>query len=88
MAPKTAFIRARTSQPLKEGAEAVLEDLGLTPTIVINMLYRQIVKRRAIPFDVSEPNETTKRAMRDARSGRGVKRHVSVDEIIADLTNE
>lgn len=85
MATKSAFIRARTEPDLKENAEAILEGLGLTATSVINMLYKQIVMRRAVPFEIAEPNATTKRAMRDARSGRGVKRHVSPDALFADL---
>jgi DNA-damage-inducible protein J len=84
MALKSAFIRARTEPDLKESAEAILGDLGLSPTTVINMLYRQIVKRRAVPFEVGSPNAKTIRAMRDARSGRGVKRHASVEALFEE----
>jgi addiction module RelB/DinJ family antitoxin len=52
---KDAQIRARVDADLKEEAEGVLESLGLSPTAAINMLYRQIVHRRAIPFDVALP---------------------------------
>ena len=50
---KDAQIRARVSEELKDEAERVLHALGLTPTAAINMFYRQIVLRRAIPFDVA-----------------------------------
>lgn len=52
---KDAQIRARADAQLKEEAEAILESLGLTPSAAINMFYRQIVHRRAIPFDVALP---------------------------------
>lgn len=52
---KDAQIRARVDADLKEAAEKVLDALGLTATAAINMLYRQIVHRRAIPFEVSLP---------------------------------
>lgn len=52
---RDAQIRARTDATLKEEAEEILESLGLTPSAAINMFYRQIVHRRAIPFDVSLP---------------------------------
>lgn len=53
---KDAQIRARTDAELKREAEEILESLGLTPSAAINMFYRQIVHRRAIPFDVALPD--------------------------------
>jgi addiction module RelB/DinJ family antitoxin len=53
--PKDAQIRARIDADLKDQAEEVLESLGLTASAAINMFYRQIVHRRAIPFDVALP---------------------------------
>jgi DNA-damage-inducible protein J len=50
---KTETIRARVEPVLKERAEAILDRLGVTPTAAITMLYRQIVMRRGLPFDVS-----------------------------------
>jgi len=52
---KNAQIRARVDAGLKEEAEEVLDSLGLTASAAINMFYRQIVHRRAIPFDVALP---------------------------------
>ncbi len=39
---KTAFIRACIEPDLKEEVEAFLTALGVTPTQVITMLYKQI----------------------------------------------
>lgn len=82
---KTATVRARVEPALKREAEGVLEELGLNPTAAITLYYEQIVKRHGIPFDLSLPNETTLRAMRDAESGRGVTRAADVDDLFAKL---
>jgi DNA-damage-inducible protein J len=50
---KTETIRARVDPALKGRAEAILDRLGITPTAAITMLYRQIVMRRGLPFEVS-----------------------------------
>jgi len=47
---KTATIRARAEPDLKAEAEAVLTELGLTPTQAITLFYRGIVRERGIPF--------------------------------------
>ncbi|MDP1859146.1 MAG: type II toxin-antitoxin system RelB/DinJ family antitoxin [Gemmatimonadaceae bacterium] len=71
---KSATVRARVAPQLKARAERVLEKLGLSATTAITLYYEQIVLRCGIPFDVVLPNATTRRAMRDAESGRGLTR--------------
>lgn len=88
MAGKTAFIRARTEPGLKERAEAILHELGLTPSAAINMFYRQIVLRQSLPFDVALPGEATLEAMEDARSGRDLIEAETVEELIEELDGE
>jgi DNA-damage-inducible protein J len=85
MATKSAMIRARTSPDVKALAEEVFERLGLTATDAINMFYHQVALRRGIPFEVSIPNETTKKAIEEARSGKGMKKHKSVKALFDDL---
>jgi addiction module RelB/DinJ family antitoxin len=51
--PKNAILRARIDPGRKERVERILAGLGLTPTQVINMLFAQIERRKAIPFRVS-----------------------------------
>jgi DNA-damage-inducible protein J len=82
---KTAMIRARTEPALKAEAEATLEKLGLSPSTAINLFYRQIVEHRGLPFQVRLPNVTTRRAMRDAESGRDLTHGESVDDLISDI---
>ncbi len=42
--------KSRIDPELKRQAEAVLEEIGLKPRAALELFYKQIVKRRAIPF--------------------------------------
>lgn len=44
--------RSRIDTELKRQAEAILEEIGLKPRAALELFYKQIVKRRAIPFPV------------------------------------
>lgn len=66
---KTAQVRARIDPTVKEQAEGILEELGLSPSAAINTFYSQIVLRRGLPFLVEVPNEVTVAAIEDARNG-------------------
>ena len=56
MAAKTANVLARVEPETKEKAEAILERLGVPASVVINMLYKQIILTNSIPFVVSLPS--------------------------------
>ena len=58
MANKTATVLARVDPKLKDEAEDILERLGVPASLLINMLYRQIVLTKSIPFSLSIPAET------------------------------
>jgi DNA-damage-inducible protein J len=45
-----AIFKCRIDPELKRQAEAVLEEIGLKPRAALELFYKQIVKRRAIPF--------------------------------------
>ena len=48
----SAIAKDRIDPELKRQAEAVLEEIGLKPRAALELFYKQIVKRRAIPFPV------------------------------------
>ena len=79
--PKSAMIRARVEPTLKQRAEAMFEELGLSPTTAITLFYRQVVQSQGLPFMVRIPNAVTSRAMRDAETGRRVIRAGSMKEL-------
>ena len=55
MVAKTATIMARVEPEIKEQAEHIMSELGIPASVVINMLYKQIVMTRSIPFSMSVP---------------------------------
>ena len=52
---KETTVRARIDETLKEEAETVLKQLGITTSQAINIFYNQIVLRQGLPFDVVLP---------------------------------
>lgn len=82
---KSAMVRARVEPELKQRAEGMLDKMGLSATTAITLFYRQIVQRRALPFDVRLPTAETRRAMQSARSGRGVVSTESMEELLTKL---
>ena len=57
MAKKTATVLARVDPELKEEAEEILDRLGIPTSLLINMLYKQIVMTKSIPFGLSIPSD-------------------------------
>ena len=43
----------------KEEATVILKDLGLNMTTLINMTLKQVIKRKAVPFEISNPTYST-----------------------------
>ena len=87
---KTGAVHARIDADLKVSAEAVLQDLGLTPTDAINVFYRQIVYNQGIPFRLAKPrhNKETEEAILEARrmlADPNLKVFSSTDEMFAEL---
>ena len=95
MAAKTANVLARVEPEVKEKAETILSQLGVPASVVINMLYKQIILTKSIPFSVSIPDsplardEMTKREFdtmmekgwNDAKDGRSRP----ANEVFADI---
>ena len=50
---KTANILARVEPEVKEEAESILNELGVPASVVINMLYKQIILTKGIPFSLT-----------------------------------
>jgi DNA-damage-inducible protein J len=82
---KTATIRARLAPSLKEEVENTLSALGLTTSEVIHLLFHQIKLRKAIPFEISIPNDLTARVLRSSKEGNEVKKFDSKADLYADL---
>jgi addiction module RelB/DinJ family antitoxin len=95
----TSAVYARIDTGLKENAESIMSQLGMSPSSVIQMLYSQIVLQKGLPFEVKLPSkeptaiggmtqaeldqELTK-GIQSLRMGKGY----SADEVDAVLTKE
>lgn len=55
MANKTANVMARVEPDIKLKAEFIMDKLGIPASVVINMLYKQIVLTQSIPFSLILP---------------------------------
>ncbi len=102
MASKTANVLARVEPEVKSEAEAIMAQLGVPVSVVINMLYRQIIMTRSIPFPTSVPKvkvpkaldemteeefkEMMRLGMEDARAGRVKPLDEVFDRIIGELS--
>lgn len=59
MATKTANVTARVQPDIKVQAEAVLEQIGVPVSVLIDTLYRQIIMTGGIPYSLSLPKIQT-----------------------------
>ena len=58
-------LRIRVPAARARKVRAILKDLGTDPGSLINMLYAQVVKQRAIPFRVADTDPETEEVRRD-----------------------
>ncbi len=79
---KSGRIEARIDETLKQAAEAVFAQLGLSPSEAIRIFYRQVELHNGFPFDIRVPNEETVEAMKEAEEHpERMIHHNSVDEM-------
>jgi len=86
--PKTASLSIRLDPVLKKQSEEVLNEMGLTPSQAITLLYKQIIFQRRLPFEIQlphEPNEETFQAMDDLKKRRNVMTFNTMSDLAADL---
>ena len=80
----TVTINARIDSRTKDEAVSILNSLGLTPSQVISMLFRQIIYTKSVPFKIELPHQQTLAAIDELESGKGQK-FASVDDLFEDL---
>ena len=82
---KTTTVQVRIDPVLKQDAEKVLANIGLNSTAAITMFYSLIKLHQGLPFDAKIPNAETKAAIKEARSGKSLKRYDSAAAMFEDL---
>ena len=61
MAIKSANVTARVQPEIKQQAEAILANIGLPVSVLIDTLYRQIIMTGGVPYSLSMPRGTVQR---------------------------
>ena len=95
----TSAVYARIDTGLKENAEEILMQLGISPSSAIQMLYSQIVLTRGLPLDLHLPTNKPasiggmSRAELDSQLQKGMEslkagKAYTADEVDAELARE
>lgn len=82
---KNAVIKVTIDPDLKEEAEKILAQFGLSPEEAITLFYRQVELHQGLPFEVNIPNNKTLKAFEDVISGKNLNHYKSVDEMFEKL---
>ncbi len=67
-----AVVHQRIDAEIKAKAVAIMRQLGLKESEVINLLYRQIIIHGGLPFPVKIPNAETLRAIEETEAEAGL----------------
>ena len=86
----TTNLNIRTDKDIKDQADAIFSELGLTMTTAVNMFLRAAVREHGIPFalKVDVPNEITIAAIEEGRriaSDSSVKGYSTIEDLKAAL---
>lgn len=75
MQAATVTVRARVTPDLRENAEAVLDEVGLSMSELLRMTLTRVVRDKAVPFELCIPNADTRSAMAEALDIQRSRRH-------------
>ncbi|HJD56108.1 MAG TPA: type II toxin-antitoxin system RelB/DinJ family antitoxin [Rickettsia endosymbiont of Pyrocoelia pectoralis] len=82
---KLAFIKAQIEPKLKEEAENILHELGITPTQAVTMLYKYVANEHKWPTTIKIPNIVTLKAFESTDNGVGLITSKNTKEMFKKL---
>ena len=82
---RSAFIRARVDPELKDEAELVLSELGITPTQAVTMLYKYVARKHEWPLVMKIPNAQTKKTFEETDLNIGLVKCQDAEDIFKKL---
>ena len=86
---KTVNVTLRVDKELKEQADALFEDMGLSLNTACRMFLKRAVQEQRIPFEVRRPDRKTLKAISDAEKEKDLSPAFdSVDELMEDLEKQ
>ena len=82
----TTNLNIRTDKDIKDQADAIFNELGLTMTTAINMFLRTTIRENGIPFTLKldVPNEVTAAAIEEGRriaADNSVKGYTNINDL-------
>ena len=72
-------ITIKTNKQLRDKVKKIANKLGIPMTTAVNALLSQFVRDKEIVLSLNVPNAVTKRAIREARAGKGIKTFKTFD---------
>jgi len=87
MANKSANISARIDPEVKQNAEQVFKELGLSTSQAITLFYKQVDIQHGLPFEVKIPNRVTLKAIKNAETRNDLHSFDDVESLFDDLEN-
>lgn len=82
-------LNVRVDEDLKEQADCLFSELGMSMSTAINMFLRSAVRSSGFPCDLHLepiPNKETQKAIEDMENGIGIsKTFNSINELMEDL---
>lgn len=82
---KTAVISTRIDPQLKNNAENIFKDLGLTVAQAITLFYKQVELQHGLPFFLKLPNEETKKALAEAKARQKLTSFENTNQLFEEL---
>ena len=83
---KSVNVTLRVDKELKEQADALFEDMGLSLNTACRMFLKRAVQEQRIPFEVRRPDRKTRKVIAEAEQGKGLSGSFdSVDALMEDL---
>ena len=83
---KTVNVTLRVDKELKEQADALFADMGLSLNTACRMFLTRAVQEQRIPFEVRRPDRKTRKALADAEQGKDVSKSFdTVEDLMKDL---
>ena len=85
---KTTVLQVRLDEQLKQQAEAILNDIGLSTTAAVRFFFAQTVRRNGLPFDPvsADPfySEENQKAIRESIAQLEAGKVVVVNKLLDD----
>ena len=85
-----SLIQARVDSKVKEDAENIMNQLGISLNEAIRMFLMQVIIHKGIPFKPTlkpeyEPNEMLQQVIADVENKKDLTRYKNTDEMWQDL---